>query len=143
MNTENMYINILKENWRHMRHQETQRMWIANVFVALVVGVSAYLGKVELKELSWFVPLAFLMISVLCLLITLKVNHIFGVTKDAISAIFDDEKIPLGKDWEKYAGGLRSKGKWKYLKVRCLYIILYSIAIPASLILLVFTLANQ
>ena len=142
MNTEDIYINILNENWRHMRHQETLRMWTANVFVALVIGISTYFSRVGLKELSWFVPLAFFMISVLCLLITLKVNHIFGVTKDAIIAIFDDEKIPLGKDWEKYVGGLKSKGKWKCLKVRCLYVILYSITIPASLILLGFTLAN-
>jgi hypothetical protein len=142
MNTENMYITILNENWRHMRHQETQRMWIANVFVALVVGVSAYLGKRGLEELPWFVPLAFLIISVFCLLITLKVNHIFEVTKEAISAIFEDEKIPFGKDWKKYVGGLESKGKWKCLKVRYLYVILYSIVIVASLILLGFTLAN-
>ena len=142
MNEDSVFIEILRQNWNHMRQQETLRMWIANVFVALVVGVSAYLGKVGLKELSWFVPFSFLMISVLCLLITLKVNHIFGVTKDAISAIFDDEKIPLGKDWEKYVGGLNAKGKWKRLKVRCLYVILYLIAIPVSLILLGFTLAN-
>lgn len=142
MNTEDIFINILKENWLHMRHQETQRMWIANVFVALVVGVSAYLGKVGLEELSWFAPLAFLIISVLCLLITLKVNHIFGITKDAINAIFDDKKIPLGKGWGKYVGGLKSKGKWECLKVRDLYVILYSIAIVVSLILLRFTLAS-
>ncbi|MFH1383166.1 MAG: hypothetical protein ABIH70_09810 [Chloroflexota bacterium] len=142
MNTQNIYINILSENWRHMRHQETQRMWIANVFVALVVGVSAYLGKVELEELSWFVPLAFLIISVLCLLITLKLNHIFGVTKDAISDIFEDKKILLEDNWGKYVGGLKSKGKWEHLKVRCLYVILYSIAIVISLILLVLTLTN-
>ncbi|MFC1896976.1 hypothetical protein ACFLX8_00180 [Chloroflexota bacterium] len=142
MNTANIFTNILNENWRHMRHQETQRMWIANVFVALVVGVSAYLGKEGVEELSWFMPLAFLIISALCFLITLKVNHIFGITKDAVSAIFNDEKIPLGKDWENYVGGLKSKGKWKYLKVRFLYVILYLIAIVTSAILLGFTLAN-
>ena len=69
-------------------------------------------------------------------------NHIFGITQDAINAIFVDEKLPLGKDWRKYVGGLKSKGKWKCLKVRYLYVILYSIVIVASLILLVFTLAS-
>jgi uncharacterized MAPEG superfamily protein len=147
MDIEQVYLEISRENWLHMRHQETQRMWIANVFVALVVGVSAYLGKVSLeditlKNITWLVPLAFFIISVLCLLITLKLNHIFEITKDAVIAIFDEKKIPIGENWEKYVGGLKSKGNWKYLKVRHLYLILYSISIAASLIFFGYTLAN-
>jgi len=99
MNTEDMFINILRENWLHMRHQETLRMWSANVFVAVVVGVLAYVSKEGLKELPLFVPLALLIVSVLSLLITLKTNKVFVETKNSIISIFSDGKINLGSDW--------------------------------------------
>ena len=142
MDNEQTFIEILRQNWLHMRHQETLRMWIGNVFIAIVVGVLAFLGTKEVEEVPWFLPAALLIISVLSLLMTLKVNEVFSEAQKSIKNIFIDEKIPLGKDWEKYVGGLKSKGKWKYLKVRCLYVALYSVAIAASLSLLVWVLVK-
>ena len=144
METEEVFINILRENLLHLRHQETQRMWSANVFVAIFVGASAYLGKEGLAELSLAIPVIFFIISLLCLLITLKVNYVFTKTKDAIIKIFDDGKISLGKqqDWEKYVLLLKSTGGWECLRVRCLYVALYVLAIMASLILIGLVLAS-
>ncbi len=139
------FVDILRENWLHMRHQETQRMWIANIFVAIVVGTSAYLAESGLEKLPWFIPLIFFIISLFCLLVTLKLNKVFVETKKSTKSIFKDGKIYLGEqgDWRKYVGMLEStKWIWKVLRVRYLYVALYSIAILASLILLGFTLAN-
>lgn len=130
MDREEVFLSILKENLLFMRHQETQRMWIANVFVAIVVGFLAFVGK-DLANLPWYLCLALSMLSVLCLLITLKLNYVFVRTRDATRQILDSEGIPsLGKDWDKYMATLYSKGRWDFplLKVRCLYIILYSVA---------------
>ena len=140
MDKEEFYLNILKENWIHMRHQETQRMWIANIFVALVVGTSAYLTKSNGTTDSLFIPIVFLIISILCLLITLKLNKVFIETKQATINIFVDKKIFLGDgvNWNSYMGSLQSKGIWKVLRVRYLYVTLYIIGIVASLSLLVF-----
>ncbi len=144
MESEEKFINILRENLLHLRHQETQRMWSANVFVAIFVGASAYLGKEGLTGLPLAIPVVFLIISLLCLLITLKVNYVFAKTKDAIIKIFDDGKISLGEqqDWEKYLLLLKSTGGWECLRVRFLYIALYALAIMASLILIGVVLAS-
>ena len=146
MESEEKFINILREDLLHLRHQETQRMWSANVFVAIIVGASAYLGKEGLTGLPLAIPVVFLIISLLCLLITLKVNYVFTKTKDAIIKIFDDGKISLGEqqDWRKYVLLLESTGIWKmkFLRVRCLYIALYAIAIVASLSLIIVVIIN-
>ena len=144
METEEVFINILRENLLHLRHQETQRMWSANVFVAIFVGASAYLGTEGVTGLSLAIPVVLLIISLLCLLITLKVNYVFTKTKDATIKIFDDGKISLGEqqDWEKYVLLLKSTDGWGCLRVRCLYVALYVLAIVASLILMGFVLAS-
>jgi hypothetical protein len=143
MESEEKFINILKENLLFMRHQETQRMWIANVFVAIVVGFLAYVGKNGLASISWYIYLALTVVSLLCLLITLKVNKVFIETRNAIKNIFNDGKISIGKDWHKYMLMLESKGIWKVLRVRYLYVALYVIAIVGWLCLLVLVILNR
>ncbi|GAJ18877.1 unnamed protein product, partial [marine sediment metagenome] len=131
MDEDEVFFNILKENLLFMRHQETQRMWIANVFVAIVAGSLAYIGKEGLVSLPWYVYCALTIISLLCLLITLKLNHVFTKTKDATEEILKAGKIPhLRQDWKKYMAILHSKGKWNkpFLSVRWLYFALYALA---------------
>jgi len=129
MTNGNPFIDILKENLLFMRHQETQRMWIANVFVAIVVGFLAYVGKNGLANISWYIYLALTVVSLLCLLITFKLNHVFVKTKDATKEIFDSGKVSLGLDWKKYTVTLESEGIWgkPFLSVRWLYIALYAL----------------
>jgi hypothetical protein len=144
MESEEKFINILRENLLFLKHQETQRMWAANIFIAIVVGASAYLGKEGLSHLPLAVPVVFLVISLLCLLITLKVNYVFGRTQAAIKKIFDDKKIYLEDlDWRKYVLPLDSKGWWwNHVKVRHLYAALYVLAVAASTYLLVLVLVS-
>jgi hypothetical protein len=137
MESEEKFINILKENLLFMRHQETQRMWIANVFVAIVVGFLAYVGKNGLASISWYVYLTLTIISLLCLLITLKLNHVFTKTKDATKAILNSRKVSLGRDWKRYMVTLESTGLWKVLKVSYLYDLLYTISISAAIFLMI------
>jgi hypothetical protein len=134
MDEEEKFMNILRENWLQLRHQETQRTWTANIFIAIVVGASAYIGTTGLDEIPTFIPLIFLTISVICLLVTLKVNKVFVETKKSIQNIFKDEKIPLGEEqaWKKYVAMLESTGIWKVLRVRYLYVALYAAAIIGS-----------
>ena len=148
MEKEEMYFNILKENWLHMRHQETQRMWIANIFVAIVVGTSAYLttsGNYKLEDIPIFIPVIFLVISTICFLITLKLNKVFVETKNSTKRIFNKKKISLGKgvNWRNYTGMLESEGIWRALRVRYLYVFLYGISIATSLSLLVYVCVKQ
>ncbi len=137
---EDKFISILRENWLHLRHQETLRMWSANVFIAIVVGALAYLGKAGLKE-PGHIPIVFIVISTLCLLVTLKTNKVFVETKNSIINIFQDGKLSLGSqtDWRKYVGMLESTGVWKILRIRYLYVALYVITIVASGIWLIFS----
>ena len=146
MNNQDVFIEILMENWRHLRHQETVRMWIGNVFIAIVVAMSAYLGKtlLDITQVPIFVPIVILVVSILCLLVTLKTNKVFKETQNSIINIFEDKRITFEnqEDWRKYVGMLQSTNVvWdKILRVRCLYVALYVIAIIASLIWFVFLL---
>ena len=140
MRTEEVFVAILKENLLFMKHQETQRMWIANIFVAIVVGTAAYLTKLDLDKLPWFIPLIFFVISLFCLLVTLKLNKVFVETKNSTENIFKDGKIYLGeqRNWKEYVGMLESKERiWKILRVRYLYVALYIISISAATFLII------
>jgi len=141
MRTQEVFLTILKENLLYMKHQETQRMWVANIFVAIVVGTAAYLSQSakSLDDISLFIPVIFLIISLLCLLITLKVNYVFIKTKEASENIFDDGEISLGEqqDWRKYVLLLKSTGIWGVLRVSYLYVLLYTISISAAIFLII------
>ena len=141
MTNGNPFIDILKENLLFMRHQETQRMWVGNIFVAIVVGTAAYLSKsVEsLEDIPLFITVSFLVISLLCLLITLKLNHVFTKTKDASINIFNEGKISLveQQDWHNYVLLLESTDRWTYLKVSYLYVLLYTISSSAAIFLVI------
>jgi hypothetical protein len=144
MKTDEVFMNLLKEDMLNLRHQETQRMWIANIFVAIVVGTVVYLTQsFKEKDIPWFIPLIIFVISAICLLITLKLNKVFEETQNSIKNIFNEKKLPLGNDnqWQKYFVPMESTGIWKCLTVRCLYVILYLVVMVASLILFGFTLA--
>ena len=137
MNNDELYLSIFKENLLHLRHQETQRMWIANIFMATVAGVVAYLTKSEDSiSITWYVPCAFLIISTICLLVTLKLNDVFNAAKKSAIKIFDDKKVSLDvADWLQYVGMLKSTSQFgRIFKVRHLYVALYLIAITVSLI---------
>jgi len=137
MNHQNAFIEVLRQNWSHLRQQETLRMWIGNVFIAIVVATAAYLGKAvsEGQQIPVFVPIVILMVSLICLGVTLKANKVFVETKKSIINIFQDKKIDLGvDDWRKYVGMLESRSRfYKILRIRYLYVFLYGIVIATSI----------
>ena len=142
MNENSVFIEILRQNWNHMRQQETLRMWIGNVFMAVVVATSAYLGQAvsngeqNFTTVPIFIPIVILLFSVLCLGVTIKANHVFVETKNSTINIFNDKKINLGSevDWHKYVGMLESRSRLgKILKIRIIYVLMYIAVIIASL----------
>ena len=146
MRTEEVFLTVLRENLLFMKHQETQRMWVANIFVAIVAGTLAYLAKLELNEIPWFIPLFFLIISLFCFFVTLKLNKVFDETKKATLKIFDDKKISLGKEtkWKEYVLTLKVEGRWwKHLKARTLYAGLFALATLASLFFFIYSIIQK
>jgi hypothetical protein len=130
MQPDEVFFNTLKENLLFMRHQETQRMWIANVFVAIVVGFLAFIGKEGFMSLQWYGYMALTIISILCGLITLKLNYVFDKTQEATKKLLNDGKIQdLKEVYKNYLIPLESQGCWKLLRVRDLYLTLYGFAI--------------
>ena len=143
-----IFLRILRENMLYLRHQETQRMWTANIFIAIVVGTLVYSIHVGIEQIPWFIPLAFLIVSTLCFLITMKLSQVFSKTQKSIVHIFEDGKIPLccapdkncptvkekggtaeEKGWRRYMAGIKSeKGIWPILRIRYLYLALYILA---------------
>ena len=123
-------LNILKEHMLFQRHQEMQRMWTANIFIAIVVGTLVYSANLGLENLPWFIPLAFLIVSTICLLITLKLNAVFAKTQDAMKDTFNDISHFAGTgDWNTYMRGRKSeKELWAILRIRYLYLALYILA---------------
>ena len=87
-----IFLRILRENMLYLRHQETQRMWTANIFIAIVVGTLVYSIHVGIEQIPWFIPLAFLIVSTLCFLITMKLSQVFSKTQKSIVHIFEDGK---------------------------------------------------
>ncbi len=129
MADETVYIEIVKENWLHARHVESERMWFTNIFAAITVGTVAYLSKVGLQVPPLLVLLIF---SLFCFLVTIKLNASFAGHMKAIESIFEDGKIALGNqnEWRKYMGmPLREGIIWKILRVSILSISFYVLAI--------------
>ena len=129
MENQAMFIDILKENWLHARHVESERMWFSNIFAAITVGTVAYLSKVGLQVPPLLVLLIF---SLFCFLVTIKLNASFANHMKAIESIFEDGKIALGdqNEWRKYMGMLLKEGIiWKILRVGILTVYLYLLAI--------------
>ena len=129
MENQAMFFDILKENWLHARHVESERMWFTNIFAAITVGTVAYLSKVGLQVPPLLVLLIF---SLFCFLVTIKLNASFAGHMKAIESIFEDGKIALGdqNEWRKYMGmPLREGIIWKILRVSILTVSLYLLAI--------------
>ncbi len=137
MDKNEMLLNILKEHMLYQRHQETQRMWTANIFIAVVVGTLVYSINTGFENIPWFIPLAFLIISTICLLITSKLNTVFSRTQNTMENTFKDIshfKKSKDKDWNNYMWGRKSPGGlWSALRIRYLYLALYTLAIIGSL----------
>ncbi|MBA7663370.1 hypothetical protein ES703_71410 [subsurface metagenome] len=129
MDKEKLFVEILKENWQHARHIETERMWFVNIFAAIIVGTIAYLSEVGLEVLPLIILIVF---ALFCLLVTIKLNIAFATHMKAIESIFKDKKLLLGdkKEWRTYMGMPSRKGKiWKILSVAKLTVFFYSLAI--------------
>ncbi len=148
METDEVFMNLLRGNWANSRHQESQRMWFANIFSVIFLGVLTYVTKEGLGKLPLLLPLGLFAISIICLLVTLKVNRVFDDYKNSIKNILDDKKIPLGlcekQSWGKYVGMFKSDEfrRWRKLRVRYLCIALYSTGIAASIALIVLAIVN-
>ncbi|MFC1983179.1 hypothetical protein ACFLV5_05310, partial [Chloroflexota bacterium] len=93
MANETTYIELMKENWRHARHVETERMWFANLYAVILVALFAYIGE---KGMTIPPLAALLVISVVWLLITVKLNASFAKHIKSVQNIFDDKKIDMG-----------------------------------------------
>ena len=140
MNEEEFFLNLLKENWINARHQETQRMWFANIFSAIFVGTLAYVAHQRCGGISQYLPYGLLAISIIGLLITMKVNRVFEDYKQSIKNILQNELFHLKDDKRlSYYTGMftADKTRWKYIKVRCLCISLYGAGIGFSIALIV------
>jgi cobalamin biosynthesis protein CobD/CbiB len=139
---QNAFLEIFKQNWNHMRQQETIRMWVGNVFIALMVAMSAFLVSRDNLEVPVFVPIVVLVFSIFCLLVTLKTNHVFDETQKSTKNLLNDGKIVSDlKDWRKYVGMLESKGIWKLIKIRYLYVALYTAVVGISVAWLIYLLS--
>jgi len=132
-----VYLSIIKENKEHARHIETERMWFANIFAAIIVGTIAYLSEVGLE----IPPLIILsLFAVFCLLVTIKLNSAFSYHMKAIESVFKDKKIFLGdkEEWRVYMGMPSREGRiWKLLSVAKLTVAFYTTAIIALCVLII------
>ena len=137
MENSEVFVDILKENWLHARHIETERMWFANIFAAIIVGATAYLSKAGLEVPPLIVLVVF---SLFCLLVTIKLNAAFGTHMQAIESIFKDGKIVIGDkdEWRKYMGMPSREGWiWKILSVGKLTLFFYSLAIIVLVVMII------
>lgn len=142
MDNSNPFIDIMKENWLHARHIETERMWFANVFVAIIAGTAAYLSKKELELPPLPILYILLIISIFWLCLTIKLNAAFGNYIRAIQHIFDNEKIPqvAKAEWRTYMGmPLSAKGGvWKIFRASYFLILFYALTIGALISLIIY-----
>ena len=101
-------MEILKENYLHARHIETERMWFANIYAVIIAAMAAYVAQQGIDSSSIatlkIIVTVLLLISLIWFGITLKLNLAFKNHMDAIKSIFEKKKIPLGKDWKLYIG---------------------------------------
>jgi hypothetical protein len=121
----NPFIDILKENWKHARHVESERMWFANIFAAIFAGTIAYLSQTEFSKPPLFL---LIILAVFCLLVTIKLNSAFRGHIESIRLIFEDGEIAIGtrRTWREYMGLPERKcWWWKFCRVGLLTILFY------------------
>ena len=148
MADESTYIEIMRENWQHARHIESERMWFANLYAVILVALIAYIGENWEKGIALAPLFALLGISLVWLLVTLKLNASFANHIKSIQNIFDDRKIDMGtpEQWRKYMGMPLSYHQGLFnraVRVQFLLVAFYCLSIVTLLGTIVYTLSSS
>jgi hypothetical protein len=124
-------MEILTQNWLHIRHIENQRLQFTSIYTLLVAGILAFLGNFGFSGQAYLV--GFLVIfSIFGLIVTLKVNLEFDNHLARIKKVIKDLHL------EDYmATPTRYKGIGKIIRVRNVFILFYLILLLMWLYLLI------
>jgi hypothetical protein len=125
-------LKILEQNWAHIRHMESLRMWSLNIYFLVVVGIVN--AMVNLKYPRWSLGLIVgaLLITLANLMIILKVE---GVVEDYVNR---NKKITDLLEISDYAGCRFSSGIYKIIIMKYIFpifLIIMSILFSALLAL--------
>lgn len=125
-NEDKIFIAILEQNWTHLRHVESQRMWFTNIFALVVAGVLSFLGTRSTPSLSSnFAVIAFLwFFSVLGLLQTLKTNKEIDVLLNEIHVMCELKGLKRHVDFPELRSGIYGR-----IRIRYIYVAFYSLMI--------------
>ena len=117
-NKDLVLVEIMKEIWTQARHVETQRLWFTNIYVILVAAVLAFLGNLKLANYQLLVGFL-IIVTFVGLLFALRTNYVFYRYQSTVRQILK----------ELDSSGLvelpRSKGIWKIIQIRFIFILFY------------------
>ena len=99
-----LLVDLLKENWIHGRHVESERLQFTNFYGAIVAGTLSIIGnKLDLKSTNSLSVLLFLLtLSVLGFLLSRKWGNVFDNHMANVKNIVKDLSDSYGDDIGKY-----------------------------------------
>lgn len=69
-----LFRNFVEQNWHHIRHLETIRLWTTNTYAFIIGGVLAFASAIPDKVLKVFLLIVLLFIAVLGVLMNLRIK---------------------------------------------------------------------
>lgn len=131
---------VFEQYWLHARHVENHRLWLTNVFVAIFVGLIAYMAE---KEVVWYLAACGLVLSIFGLLMV-HATRVPFLRFSRMAEIIMDVELGLGRFRRFYRASERENvGKMrvaeridKFFSVHRTYVLFYCFTIAgwASLI---------
>lgn len=69
-----LFRDFVEQNWNHIRHLETIRLWTTNTYAFIIGGVLAFASAIPDKVLKVFLLIVLLFIAVLGVLMNLRIK---------------------------------------------------------------------
>ncbi len=123
--SEDVLIEVLKENWEHIRHLENERLWFTNIYAAIVAGVFGFTSQAGIGGDVFRALLIFLIfLSIIGIAIAVKLSYEYHKTMEKM------EKIALVLNIDKEyifapVARLKEGRLWRYCRTATFVSILY------------------
>ena len=125
-------LQVFEQNWGHIRHWESLRIWCLNIYFIVVIGLVNALVTAKFAQYFQELVIGGLFITIVSLLIVLKIE---GTIEDYSKR---NRTVTDHLNLTRYAGGRVTSGIWKVIRMRYSFPAFYSLMVIGFIVLLVY-----